>query len=66
MALEVFDDYFRQYLVIEDGKLIGIKPHLAGDGFVTVAFGDCLMGNDLDFYLEEFRKMELRENSVTT
>lgn len=58
IALEVFDEYskHKQYLVIEHGKLTGIKPHLAGDGYVTVAFGDCLMGNDLEFYLEEFRK----------
>ncbi len=40
------------YLVIENGKLIGIKPHLAGDGLVTVGFGDCLMDNDLQYYTD--------------
>lgn len=53
MELEILDNYSfeKGYLVIEDGKLIGIKPHLAGDGFVTVGFGDCLREGDLEFYM---------------
>ncbi|MBQ6887087.1 MAG: hypothetical protein IJN54_06205 [Lachnospiraceae bacterium] len=51
MELEVLNLYSEKYLVIENGKLIGIKPHLAGDGYITVAFGDCLQGDDLKFYL---------------
>ena len=56
MALEVLNEFSSQYLVIKDNKLIGIKPHSAGDGYVTVGFGDCLMGNDLNFYLDESRR----------
>lgn len=44
MELEILNEASRDkgYLVIEDGKLIGIRPHLAGDGYITVGFGDCL------------------------
>ena len=56
MALEVLNEFSNKYLVIEDNKLVGIKPHLAGDGKVTVGFGDCLLGDDIDFYLEDSRK----------
>lgn len=55
MELEVLNEFSADYLVIEDGKLIGIKPHLAGDNRVTVGFGDCLIDNDIDYYLDAER-----------
>ncbi|MGN0308948.1 MAG: hypothetical protein ACI4DN_12100, partial [Lachnospiraceae bacterium] len=61
MELEIFNNYSNSkgYLVIEEKKLIGIKPHLVGDRTVTVAFGDSLQRNDINFYLEESRKSKI-------
>ena len=55
MELEILNAYSNNlgYLVIEDGKLVGIKPHLVGDNGVTVGFGDYLKEEDMKFYLRE-------------
>lgn len=57
MELEILNEASRDkgYLVIEDGKLIGIRPHLAGDGYITVGFGDCLQKGDIEFYKDAGR-----------
>lgn len=55
MELEVLNDYSKGYLVIENGILVGIKPHLVGDGGVTVGFGDRLDDDDLIFYSDPKR-----------
>ena len=57
MELEILNTYSLDegYLVIDDGKLIGIKPHLAGDGRVTFGFGDCLQEGDIEFYKDAER-----------
>lgn len=53
MEIEVLNEYSRGngYLVIEGGKLIGIKPHLVG-------FGDWLEKDDLTFDSERYHECD--------
>ncbi|MBD5530654.1 MAG: hypothetical protein HDQ98_00415 [Lachnospiraceae bacterium] len=70
MELEVLDNYANEhgYLVIENGVLIGIKPHLANDGLVTFGFGDALFSDEeLAFYTERLdeKSAELLSRNVS-
>ena len=64
MELEVLNEYSlkKGYLVVENGRLIGIKPHLVGDGGITVGFGDYLSKNDLTFYEEKGYHLSTQES----
>lgn len=54
MELETFNEYSlnKGYLVIKNNQLIGIKPHLVGDGSITVGFGDYLTEDDFEHIKE--------------
>ncbi|MBD5550606.1 MAG: hypothetical protein HDQ96_05435 [Lachnospiraceae bacterium] len=54
------------YWVIEDGKLTGIKPHLAGDGGITVGFGDYLLIDDLKVRYQWQDVVNAYRNGTTT
>ena len=64
MELEVLSEYSlkKGYLVVENGRLIGIKPHLVGDGGITVGFGDYLSKDDLTFYEEKGYHLSTQES----
>lgn len=64
MELEVLSEYSlnKGYLVVENGRLIGIKPHLVGDGGITVGFGDYLSKDDLAFYEEKGYHLSTQES----
>ena len=66
MELEIFNEYSlnKGYLVIEDNKLVGIKPHDAGDGKITVGFGDCLDEEDVKFYQAKNIRLSANKNDM--
>lgn len=60
MELEVLGPYAEKhgYLVTENGTLVGIRPHLAGDGYVTFGFGDAIQsGDELKYYQDAMNAM---------
>lgn len=64
MELEVLSEYSlnKGYLVVKNGRLIGIKPHLVGDGGITVGFGDYLSEDDLAFYEDKGYHLSTQES----